>query len=140
MTHIASNQDELTSAHSLAAAMGVPLPTVSKLLAMLAKAGLLVAVRGAKGGYRLRGAPEQISVAAIITAVDGPIALTQCLDGGLGACELEVVCPSRRGWRVINDAITHSLQRVTLADFGCQGAMAPAHRHAVLEPVAHGHG
>ena len=139
MTQIAGARDVLHSAHSLSASLNLPLPTVSKLLSALAKRGLLVAIRGARGGYRLGVDPARISVADIIQAVDGPIALTQCLENGPGACELEIICPSRRGWSMINDAITRSLESVTLADFGGIGSASPQHRRETLEPVVHGY-
>ena len=56
----------------------MPAPTVSKILAALARAGVLVSHRGAKGGYRLARAPREISAADLIAALDGPIALTVC--------------------------------------------------------------
>jgi FeS assembly SUF system regulator len=139
MTQIASAQHVLHSAHSLSASMNLPLPTVSKLLSALARGGLLVATRGARGGYKLGAEPAQISVADIIQAVDGPIALTECLENGPGSCDLEIICPSRRGWSVINDAITRSLASVTLADFGGFGDASPQPRRETLEPVVHGY-
>ncbi len=104
------------NALDLANATTLPAPTVSKILAALARSGVLVSHRGAKGGYRLARSPHEISVADIIMAVDGPIALTICLEHGDGACEVEPVCPSRRGWHRINDAIRCALGSVTLAE------------------------
>ena len=82
MTQIALAGDRVHSAQELAASTGVPLPTVSKLLASLARADLLVASRGARGGYRLARPAQEIPVGAIVSAVDGPIALTQCIERG----------------------------------------------------------
>ena len=100
----------------LAAATHVPAPTVSKILAALARAGVLVSHRGAKGGYRLARAPREISAADLIAALDGPIALTVCIEHGDGVCDVQAFCPSRRGWQRINDAVRQALEDVTLAD------------------------
>ena len=105
------------SAQSLARASGLPLPTVSKLLSMLARAGLLEAIRGVRGGFRLARRPQQISMADIIVAVDGPVALTQCIERGPGVCDVESFCHTRHGWQAINDAVRDALAGVSLAEF-----------------------
>ena len=104
------------NAFDLAAATGLPAPTVSKLLAALARAGVLVSQRGAKGGYRLARPPGAITAADIVSAVDGPIALTVCIEHGAGACDVESLCPSRSGWRRINDAVRNAMKSVSLAE------------------------
>lgn len=113
---MAARSDHCHNAYDLAGSTGLPAPTVSKLLAALARSGLLVSQRGAKGGYRLARTPTEITAADIVSAVDGPIALTMCLEHGDGACEVESLCPTRQGWRRINDAIRNAMQGVTLAD------------------------
>jgi FeS assembly SUF system regulator len=114
--HMAVKADRCHNAFDLAAATGLPAPTVSKLLAALARAGVLVSQRGAKGGYRLARAPEAISAADIVSAVDGPIALTVCIEHGAGACDVESLCPTRSGWRRINDAVRDAMKSVSLAE------------------------
>jgi len=104
------------NAFDLAAATGLPAPTVSKLLAALARAGVLVSQRGAKGGYRLARPPAAITAADIVSAVDGPIALTVCIEHGAGACDVESLCPTRSGWRRINDAVRDAMNSVSLAE------------------------
>lgn len=116
MTNMAASRDSVRSAQSLAEATGVPLPTVSKLLSNFARSGLLQAVRGAKGGFRLARDAREISVADIIAVVDGPIALTQCLEAGASSCELEWLCPSRYAWGTINRAVQNALGELTVAD------------------------
>jgi FeS assembly SUF system regulator len=115
MTHIASAQPVPHSAQSVARATAIPLPTASKLLSSLASAGLLTAMRGVKGGYRLARRPEEISVADIVGAIDGPIALTHCIERGPGHCELEALCPSRTGWEVLNRSVRRAFEDVSLA-------------------------
>ena len=91
-------------------------PTVSKLLKQLARAELLVSHRGAKGGYRLARAPESVTLKDVITALEGPIALSDCTDAEPGRCRLERRCPVRANWREINRAVNDALAALTLAD------------------------
>jgi FeS assembly SUF system regulator len=131
MTHIARDPRARHTAASIAAQTGVPQPSASKLLKLLAKAGILTSHRGAKGGYALSRAPEQVSVAALVAAVDGPISLADCLDGPSGICELESFCSVRGPWQKISDAIRVALEEVTLADMaqaaaGAGGRLAQA--------------
>ena len=118
MAHAAADPAAVHNATDAAQATGLPGPTVAKIRARLAKAGLLASQRGARGGYRLAAAPEEITVAAIITALDGPIALTQCSTGSHepSACDRENLCVSRRGINRINTAIRSALEGVTLAE------------------------
>ncbi len=115
LTGMGSDPKAVHNALDLAERTGLPMPTVSKILATLTRDGVLASVRGAKGGYRLAAAPDRITVAAIIAAIDGPIALTQCVDTA-GSCNVETLCPTRAGWHKINDAILAALMDVTLAD------------------------
>lgn len=122
MSEMVWARGDVHNAQAMADATGLPLPTVSKLLSMLAKAGLLEAIRGVKGGFRLARMPSRISMADIIGAVDGPVALTQCIERGPGACDVESFCPTRRGWGAVNDAVRGALEGVSLADFAEPGA------------------
>jgi FeS assembly SUF system regulator len=101
---------------AISAATGVPEPTVAKVLKALSAAGLVVSQRGARGGYRLQRPLETISVADVIAAIDGPIALTACVDGALGGCDVRGVCAVKGRWDLVNDAIRQSLTAITLAD------------------------
>jgi FeS assembly SUF system regulator len=99
----------------IAAAIGIPEPTVAKVLKALANNGLVVSQRGAHGGYRLGRNLRDIPVAEVIVAIDGPIALTSCVDGALG-CESQSLCPVAGRWDPVNDAIRDALSGITLAD------------------------
>ena len=88
----------------------------SKILKALARAGLLTSHRGAKGGYGLARPAEAISVADVISALDGPIALTACIEDGPGGCEIEALCPARTNWHRINDAIRDALDEISMAE------------------------
>lgn len=98
----------------IAVATGVPEPTVAKVLKALAGASLVVSQRGARGGYRLARPISAISVADVIAAVDGPIALTACVDGA-GGCDVQGMCAVRGRWDPVNDAIREALTGITLA-------------------------
>jgi len=115
LTQMGSDAKGVHTAIGLAANTGLPVPTVSKVLATLARDGVVSSVRGAKGGYRLAAAPDRISVAQIIAAIDGPIALTQCVDRSAEICTVETLCPSRAGWHKINEAVERALSEVSLA-------------------------
>lgn len=139
MTHVAANPGVDHSATEIAADARLPLPTVSKLLRLLAREGLLVSHRGAKGGYGLARPAEQISVAGIIGAIEGPVALTLCTTvEHTGDCELEMRCPVRGHWQKINRAVRSALEEVTLADIVLPQPKHPrklASGPAVIAPV-----
>ena len=111
----ASGRDVQTSP-GIAAATGIPEPTVAKVLKAMAAAGLVVSQRGARGGYRLARGLAAIPVSAVIEAVDGRIALTACVEGGEGRCEAEALCPVRGRWDPVNEAIREALASITIAD------------------------
>lgn len=104
------------SAARVAEVTAIPAPTVAKLMGTLARAGLLTASRGVAGGFALARDASQISVAAIVEAVDGPIALTNCLSGDSQDCTIEGHCAVRGHWGPINQAVRAALAAVTLAD------------------------
>jgi len=107
----------------IAEATGISLPTVSKILKILVKSGVLNSVRGARGGYRLARAPEKISVAEVICALEGPIAVTECSISDHN-CEQSPKCSIRGNWTVINTAIQSALESVSVADLTQPGNVA----------------
>lgn len=104
------------SATWLAAFRGLPAPVVSKILKQLVKGGLLVSHRGSKGGYSLVRPAEDISIAEVIVAIEGPIALTDCIEGGGAACQFSSHCAVSSNWTRINDVFYRALQGVSLKD------------------------
>lgn len=115
MTALARRPDEQRSAAELAADTHIAAPTVRKLLKRLTHAALVESSRGAHGGYRLARTPEDISVADVIAALEGPLGLTECsLHDGL--CGIESDCSLRGNWRIINRAIRKALTEVSLAE------------------------
>jgi FeS assembly SUF system regulator len=117
------------TARELSERTHVPLPSVSKVLKELSHAGLVTSHRGAQGGYSLAKLPEELSVADVISALEGPVAMTECADSA-GACDLEPTCPMRTHWHTINRTIREALQRLKLADVSqplpIRGALADA--------------
>lgn len=107
--------DELLAASEVATRTGVASPTVSKLLKRLTRAGLVSSERGAKGGYRLARPPADIAVAEVVSALEGPVALTECISSR-GNCEQESHCNVRANFQLINAAILDALERVSVAD------------------------
>jgi FeS assembly SUF system regulator len=116
LAHLAGERDGTThNARELAQRSNLPLPAVSKILKSLTHEGLLVSHRGAKGGYGLARDASEISVAEIIAALEGPIALTECTLGP-GHCDQEISCMTQLPWQRVNRAIHDALARVSLAE------------------------
>ncbi|HLI10604.1 MAG TPA: SUF system Fe-S cluster assembly regulator [Alphaproteobacteria bacterium] len=108
----------MRTAPQLAHETGVPLPTVAKLLKTLAADGIVTSHRGVAGGYTLSRPADEISVAEIIASLEGPIALTACVEGSGGHCDVESLCPMRGNWEKVNRAIRHALEELKLAEMG----------------------
>lgn len=117
-THLAAAPDSATVAVSdLARETGIPQPTVSKVLKRLGRAGVVEGQRGAQGGYRLARSADQITIAEVIAALEGPIGVTECAtDDELGTCELQTRCDVRTNWQRINRAVSDALEGIRLSD------------------------
>lgn len=105
-----------SSARDLAALSGLPLPTVSKLLKLMAKHRLVTAKRGASGGYELLEHPDKISVLRLIEIFEGPPAVTACMTKATHRCQIEPACPQRNSWHLVQKRIAHVLSDVSLAE------------------------
>lgn len=108
------DRDRPVTARDLAAEIGLPQPTVSKLLKTLAGAELLNSTRGAAGGYALARRPEQITLAEMFEALEGPMALTECASPVGCGCELEATCGLKPNWNWINQQLLQTLRGITL--------------------------
>jgi FeS assembly SUF system regulator len=115
LSFMAKDKAQVRAAMEIAAVTGIALPTVSKILKLLVNANVLISTRGAKGGYALARTPEEISVATVISALEGPIALTECSISQQG-CEQASGCDIRGNWNLINQTIFNALESVSLAD------------------------
>ena len=121
-----TREGEMLSAHALAERVRVEVPTASKVLKLLSGAGLLESYRGANGGYRVMRSAGEISVAEVIAAIEGPIAMTECsVEEGL--CSQEDNCELRGNWQRISLAVAEALHQVSLAE------MSAPHRNRALE-------
>ena len=111
MSNIAARPSDVHTALELNADTKVPLPTVSKILGKMVRAGLLKSNRGIGGGFSMNLEIENISIADIIEAVDGPVQLTNCLTEHDTCCDYEPVCLTRHKWDKINDKGKPSYKR-----------------------------
>lgn len=108
------------SAGQLAEETGLPVPTVQKLVSRLSAAGLLRSTRGVGGGLKLALPAAAITLADIIEAVEGPIALTACIEEGRHDCTLEDACTVRPHWPVVSAALRGALAEVSLTQLAEQ--------------------
>ncbi len=115
MVELYASSGEVLSAQALAERSHLELPTVSKVLKLLVKTGLVDSYRGAAGGYSLERDARSISVAEIIAAIEGPIAMTEC-SAEAGLCSQEAICGLRGNWQRISVAVAQAMEDVSLAE------------------------
>ena len=125
LAHLAANDGQLCSAAEVADATNVALPTVSKILKILARAELVASTRGVNGGYRLARQPNMISAADIIDTLDGPVSITECSSDD-SRCEHEGFCSVGGAWQRVNVAIRRALDEVSLSDLMLSKSPIPA--------------
>lgn len=128
------------NARDLAMLTNLPLPTVTKVLKQLLQSGLLVSHRGINGGYSLAKEPMDISLAEVVAAIEGRIALTECSTNVTGLCDLEPSCPIKTNQQVISEIVRGALQKVMLSDLaqpaqltairGVDGKLVPTAGHS----------
>ncbi len=120
-----AERDKTYTARDLATATNLAQPTVSKTLKPLARAGILDSHRGAKGGYSLARRPEEITVADIVSALEGPLAITACISDEQPECDRFEICGVRNNWERVNHMILNALRTITLADMSVPMRRAP---------------
>lgn len=125
MTNIAASARDSHTARELAVEAHLPLPMVSKILKVLTREGLLASQRGVKGGYRLAKRPAEVTVARLVAAMDGPIAMTECSGSEPRGCEHESFCRVRGNLQLITRAIHVALDNLTLANLASPCAPEP---------------
>ena len=116
--------ETLASGH-LAQVTKLAQPTVAKVLKMLLAAELVETQRGVRGGYRLMKTLAQISLVDIVEAMEGPIAVTDCIEGARHSCPASNCCCMRKHWNHVNYAIRRALMDVTLEDLTNPAALSP---------------
>jgi FeS assembly SUF system regulator len=129
LAQLASSRSGFASATEVAAATGLGLPTVSKLLKNMARSGLVESARGTHGGYRLSREAENISAAQVIDALEGPVSITDC-SAHDRHCDLEATCSVGGTWQRINLAIRQALDEISLADLLRTNSPLPRFRFA----------
>jgi len=115
LAEMAQASGTLSTASSLAVKTTLPEPTVAKVLKLLAKGGVILSTRGVNGGYKLSRPPEEISIAMVVDALEGPVALTACVDGSEECCAHSGACPVKGKWNPVNIAMKSALENVSLA-------------------------
>jgi FeS assembly SUF system regulator len=115
LASLAADSLRQRTAQEIAQTIHLAAPTVAKLLKQLHRAGLVESTRGLHGGYRLARPAQTITAAAILDALEGPLALTECATGH-SQCDLQASCSVGGSWQRINQAIRQSLEEITLAE------------------------
>jgi FeS assembly SUF system regulator len=121
LSHLAQAPERVVNAPDLAAETRLPVPMVSKILKLLARHELLRSHRGVKGGYSLARPAADLTAAEIVRALEGPVALTVCIEGTPGECDREAYCQVRGHWQAINVAVDTALGQVTLEQLAMPG-------------------
>ena len=124
MRHLAgAAADSSVSAREIAESYGIPAELLAKVLQRLVRSRLLVSVQGTRGGYRLAGDARLLTVADVIQAIDGPVAVTACSPDDHG-CEQYDRCEIRDPLWKIKSRIVDALATVSLAELA-EPAPAP---------------
>ncbi len=110
-------RDLVTSVKKLAKETTLPMPTVSKILKILSRSGIVTSTRGAKGGYKIAKPLDEISVLTIVHAIEGDVALTDCVGFDKTCCDYYDHCRIRDHWHPVNNAIKAMLKDITLDQF-----------------------
>lgn len=128
LSHMVRQEDgKVVNASTLSELTGLPLPTVSKILKILAAKKIITAFRGVNGGYGLGRSAEEISAREIIVALEGPVALAACVDTGDDLCDFKHSCPIKGNWNPVNEAIYEALEKVSLRDMAMPRPQSPCH-------------
>jgi len=113
--HLVATKDKLCTNDELSQTLHIPVATVRKLLKKLVDAKLVTSIRGFKGGYQLSSAPEKISLAQVIVAVEGPISITECAINN-AECKSSRRCDLKENWSIINNYFVDTLAGINLLD------------------------
>lgn len=125
----ARGQEPLLTAKELSIRSQLPLPTVSKVLKILCQASLVTSHQGPKGGYGLARDAKEISAADMIAALEGPLAMADCLPPGNVRCDYEKKCLLKNPWHIINERVKSTLQQMSLEEMANQTSRRQALIH-----------
>ncbi len=126
--YMANSDERVQTAKGLAVRTGLPQPAVSKILKSLARSKVLESHRGVQGGYRLAREASRVSVADVIEAVEGPVALTDCGDDSSTECEFTGQCSVQANWLRINQVVKRALSNISVEDM-----MLPPQRERLIQ-------
>ena len=113
---LSSRAPNKVSTSKISSDTGLSVPTVAKVCKLLNNADLIKAGRGAHGGYYCETSPSEINVAVIVEAIDGPIAITACIEESEDLCDTQSICLLSGNWNKANNAILDALKSVSLSD------------------------
>ncbi len=115
LSEMAYEPGGLMTASGLSQKTGLPEPTVSKVLKLLTRGEVIISTRGVNGGYSLERDPKEITIASVVTALDGPVALTACcIKSEETCCDYEETCKIKDQWSPVNEAMRDALESVSL--------------------------
>lgn len=135
LAYLATHAGSTHTATAVAERTRIGLPTVSKLLKSLHRAGLVTSVRGSHGGYQLSRPAATITAASILDALEGPLAITEC-SGKHSHCGIEATCRIGHSWQRVNSALRRALTDVSLAQMAGldRTGAAPTEITVTLQP------
>jgi Rrf2 family protein len=109
------HSDDRRKSRQIAESMDIPTKYLPQLLATLVRAGLVESEAGPDGGYRLVSDPTEVTLLAIIEAVEGPLQSDECVLRG-GPCHWESRCAIHEPWAGAQDAMRRQLENTTFSD------------------------
>ena len=104
------------SAREIASEYRIPPALMAKLLQRLARKGLVASHHGTKGGYQLARSSSTIAIRDVIEAIEGPVALVECLDARKGECPQFCSCPVQRPLQAVHSRIAAVLEQTMVSD------------------------
>lgn len=111
-----NNTGEPVRIKDIAARQEISDKYLEQIISVLNKAGYVKSIRGPQGGYRLTREPEKYTAGMILRLTEGSLAPVPCLDDEVNLCERQESCVTLRLWRMLDEAISGVVDKVTLAD------------------------
>lgn len=108
--------NSIISAKEISKKTSINKATVNKILSILVRKKILTASRGVNGGYKTVKQLDKISIKELIEAIEGPVALTNCMDNNAGNCNLFDQCVTKNTWSIVNNVIRDALEGIKIQD------------------------